>query len=331
MQQGDDGRGAGEGEGGGVVGNQDRRSKAAHGGDGGQGQLQRQQQQPQKCPRCESANTKFCYYNNYSLSQPRYFCKTCRRYWTQGGTLRNVPVGGGCRKGKRAKTAASSSTITGETSSRSLPQEVVGQPQPVRPNIITSDHPAIISTKDLSSALVSPAPALGISPYYQSTAGGGRGGGGFLSSLAAIQLNPSQPSFNQGLNVGTDAMVSSNLGLLTGFNVASLGPPHQIRPPSQFFQMGNREREVEALFPAEQRGLVQSTMATHNSTGVPHHDWSQSFITNANDHRTPGDGSFWSTISTSSISGNSESNANSGSSSLFPNRWPDLPGYGPPP
>ncbi|KAM6574622.1 hypothetical protein CsatA_022949 [Cannabis sativa] len=56
-----------------------------------------------KCPRCESANTKFCYFNNYSLSQPRHFCKTCRRYWTRGGALRNVPVGGGCRRNKRTK------------------------------------------------------------------------------------------------------------------------------------------------------------------------------------------------------------------------------------
>ncbi|XVF05521.1 hypothetical protein REPUB_Repub05bG0179300 [Reevesia pubescens] len=40
----------------------------------------------QKCPRCESTNTKFCYFNNYSLSQPRHFCKTCRRYWTKGGS-----------------------------------------------------------------------------------------------------------------------------------------------------------------------------------------------------------------------------------------------------
>ncbi|KAJ3682805.1 hypothetical protein LUZ60_013032 [Juncus effusus] len=53
------------------------------------------------CPRCDSTNTKFCYYNNYSLSQPRYFCKACRRYWTKGGSLRNVPVGGGSRKNKR--------------------------------------------------------------------------------------------------------------------------------------------------------------------------------------------------------------------------------------
>ncbi|CAN6274738.1 unnamed protein product [Urochloa humidicola] len=67
--------------------------------------LRPQHDQPLKCPRCESTHTKFCYYNNYSLSQPRYFCKTCRRYWTKGGSLRNVPVGGGCRKNKRASSA----------------------------------------------------------------------------------------------------------------------------------------------------------------------------------------------------------------------------------
>ncbi|KAK7337325.1 hypothetical protein VNO77_17891 [Canavalia gladiata] len=55
------------------------------------------------CPRCGSSNTKFCYYNNYSSNQPRYFCKGCRRYWTKGGSLRNVPIGGGCRKSRRSK------------------------------------------------------------------------------------------------------------------------------------------------------------------------------------------------------------------------------------
>lgn len=69
------------------------------------------------CPRCDSTNTKFCYYNNYSLSQPRYFCKTCRRYWTAGGTLRNIPVGGGSRKNKRS----SSSSTTNSSSSLSYP------------------------------------------------------------------------------------------------------------------------------------------------------------------------------------------------------------------
>ncbi|CAA3015883.1 dof zinc finger -like isoform X2 [Olea europaea subsp. europaea] len=60
------------------------------------------------CPRCHSTNTKFCYYNNYSLTQPRYFCKTCRRYWTEGGTLRNVPVGGGSRKNRKSTSSLSS-------------------------------------------------------------------------------------------------------------------------------------------------------------------------------------------------------------------------------
>uniref|UniRef100_A0A0E0KXP5 Dof zinc finger protein n=1 Tax=Oryza punctata TaxID=4537 RepID=A0A0E0KXP5_ORYPU len=62
-----------------------------------------------KCPRCDSTNTKFCYFNNYSLSQPRHFCRACRRYWTRGGALRNVPVGGGYRRhAKRAKPKAAS-------------------------------------------------------------------------------------------------------------------------------------------------------------------------------------------------------------------------------
>ncbi|XP_030543578.1 dof zinc finger protein DOF1.4 isoform X2 [Rhodamnia argentea] len=74
-----------------------------------QQQQQQQQHQPLNCPRCDSSNTKFCYYNNYSLTQPRHFCKSCKRYWTRGGTLRNVPVGGGCRKNKRVKRPASAS------------------------------------------------------------------------------------------------------------------------------------------------------------------------------------------------------------------------------
>ncbi|XVF83642.1 hypothetical protein PTKIN_Ptkin16aG0506300 [Pterospermum kingtungense] len=100
------------------------------GGDGGAGGIRpgsmaeraRLAKMPQpeaalKCPRCESSNTKFCYFNNYSLSQPRHFCKTCRRYWTRGGALRSVPVGGGCRRNKRSKgsnRSKSSSSVVSE-------------------------------------------------------------------------------------------------------------------------------------------------------------------------------------------------------------------------
>ncbi|KAK8645942.1 hypothetical protein V6N13_119746 [Hibiscus sabdariffa] len=58
-----------------------------------------------KCPRCDSTNTKFCYYNNYNLSQPRHFCRNCRRYWTKGGSLRNIPVGGGTRKNTKRSSS----------------------------------------------------------------------------------------------------------------------------------------------------------------------------------------------------------------------------------
>ncbi|PPR84843.1 hypothetical protein GOBAR_AA35873 [Gossypium barbadense] len=87
---------------------------------------QNQKPEPLKCPRCDSTNTKFCYYNNYNKSQPRHFCKACKRHWTKGGTLRNVPVGGG-RKNKRLKTSNSSNTtavvasaVIGNTSTTSV-------------------------------------------------------------------------------------------------------------------------------------------------------------------------------------------------------------------
>ncbi|CAI0554233.1 unnamed protein product [Linum tenue] len=74
-----------------------------------------------RCPRCDSSNTKFCYYNNYNLTQPRHFCKTCRRYWTKGGALRNVPIGGGCRKNRinttTGLTPSSSSSSTAKLKS----------------------------------------------------------------------------------------------------------------------------------------------------------------------------------------------------------------------
>nr|AOT28194.1 Dof protein [Phyllostachys edulis] len=58
------------------------------------------------CPRCNSMDTKFCYFNNYNVHQPRHFCKNCQRYWTAGGAMRNVPVGAGRRKNKNAVAAS---------------------------------------------------------------------------------------------------------------------------------------------------------------------------------------------------------------------------------
>ncbi|XP_022134567.1 cyclic dof factor 3-like [Momordica charantia] len=64
------------------------------------------------CPRCNSMETKFCYYNNYNVNQPRHFCKACQRYWTEGGTMRNVPVGAGRRKNKNSASQYRHITIS---------------------------------------------------------------------------------------------------------------------------------------------------------------------------------------------------------------------------
>lgn len=97
-----------------------------------------------KCPRCDSTNTKFCYFNNYNLSQPRHFCKTCRRYWTRGGALRSVPVGGGCRRNKRSK---SSSNNNNNNSSKSTGGSNVNTNKTIASGTSTSASPSSCSTE----------------------------------------------------------------------------------------------------------------------------------------------------------------------------------------
>ncbi|KAF5204098.1 hypothetical protein FRX31_006310 [Thalictrum thalictroides] len=49
---------------------------------------------PRQCPRCNSWETMFGYYNNYSDNQPSYHCKICSHYWAHGevpGDISEVP------------------------------------------------------------------------------------------------------------------------------------------------------------------------------------------------------------------------------------------------
>ncbi|XP_024356397.1 uncharacterized protein [Physcomitrium patens] len=120
------------------------------------------------CPRCQSLNTKFCYYNNYSLTQPRHFCKSCRRYWTAGGTLRNVPVGGGCRKNKRTKprTPEGQNGRTGSADGDSMSVPVLQHPG------FNSTSIDFLSSSE-GSAFGSADPSMRAdSPMCQSTEGG---------------------------------------------------------------------------------------------------------------------------------------------------------------
>ncbi|KAJ8761549.1 hypothetical protein K2173_004325 [Erythroxylum novogranatense] len=139
---------------------------------------QGQQSDPLKCPRCDSINTKFCYYNNYNKSQPRHFCKNCKRHWTKGGTLRNVPIGGG-RKNKRLKTTKTDAnsitstttntiTTTAITSVRSIHNGDKVKPKMViRAETQKQNLPlALVGRKDicqtLDKSLISPVPSSGL-------------------------------------------------------------------------------------------------------------------------------------------------------------------------
>ncbi|KAM0003962.1 putative transcription factor C2C2-Dof family [Helianthus debilis subsp. tardiflorus] len=120
------------------------------------------------CPRCDSTNTKFCYFNNYNLTQPRHFCKTCRRYWTRGGALRNVPVGGGCRRNKRSSKSRSS-----KSPRQSGPKSV-------------SVSPPRSTNSDMTSTQLSRPPSLHL-PFMSSLSQFGGVGGNLSSNLAGFQ------------------------------------------------------------------------------------------------------------------------------------------------
>ncbi|XVE77304.1 hypothetical protein DITRI_Ditri13aG0051600 [Diplodiscus trichospermus] len=121
--------------------------------------LERKTRPPEQlnCPRCKSTNTKFCYYNNYSLTQPRYFCKSCRRYWTQGGSLRNVPVGGGSRKNKRCTISTSSSSLASPQFPHLNPTS----------SHLSSHNPNPHKSQDLNLAFPAMQDSHGISQYLQ--------------------------------------------------------------------------------------------------------------------------------------------------------------------
>ncbi|AES63855.1 putative transcription factor C2C2-Dof family [Medicago truncatula] len=330
-------------------------------GDGGRrGEMSKLVQahpQPQKCPRCDSFNTKFCYYNNYSLSQPRFFCKTCRRYWTQGGTLRNVPIGGGCRKGKKSKTPSSSTP----SSNSSLSQPTLPQS--------TDQLTMAAMAKNSSSVFASFSSAAS---FYQG------GVVGYMSPFAAfnhsLNSNPSahsashtfEQSQNLGVGVGLGLGSSSNLSLLQGFNVAaaalvSSSQGQNRPPPQQFFQLGGNGSGP--MFTSQPRGLnlippstmVNATTSVATVSTAYNENWPQSFINSGNNRAS--DQSLWSTISTTSINGvgagaggsrgdvgvggsrgagagaggnGSVGAGASGSASLALNQWHDLSEFNPP-
>ncbi|KAH6775259.1 TARGET OF MONOPTEROS 6 [Perilla frutescens var. hirtella] len=216
---------------------------------------------PPRCPRCDSSNTKFCYYNNYSLSQPRYFCKACRRYWTQGGTLRNVPIGGGCRKSKRPRTLGSSSSSLSNGLMRT-PGLSTAAAQPQFPT-------AMMAGQSSRAAAPPMAPPVGGS-YY--------GGGSFLSSLAAMQSSPAG-GINHGaamMGGGGGSRFGSNMALLQGMTFPSMKSPappqQQTQPPSTHFFRPQQSLNPQGSFSSWTQSVINAG-ATSSSAAAPSGLW----------------------------------------------------------
>ena len=161
---------------------------------------QTQNHQALKCPRCDSLNTKFCYYNNYNLSQPRHFCKSCRRYWTKGGVLRNVPVGGGCRKAKRSKPKPNSSDA-------STPQPQRREPKSNSHS--SSESSSLTATTNTATEAVSAV----TDPSLNSASN--------LLNVQDSKLFVSSSSYEQGLlEQGSDCGIFSEIGSFTSLITA---------------------------------------------------------------------------------------------------------------
>ncbi|WOG87493.1 hypothetical protein DCAR_0206721 [Daucus carota subsp. sativus] len=145
------------------------------------------------CPRCDSTQTKFCYFNNYSLTQPRHFCKTCRRYWTRGGALRSVPVGGGCRRNKRSKSKSTKSldNITTNSNQKEANNNNTQSPSSSADQVVANHFNPFSSQQPLNLAALHD-----LNNHYGAAAGSTSSYGGFKTGLSDMrfQLGHHTPS-----------------------------------------------------------------------------------------------------------------------------------------
>lgn len=189
-----------------------------------------QNHQALKCPRCDSLNTKFCYYNNYNLSQPRHFCKNCRRYWTKGGVLRNVPVGGGCRKTKRSKPKQTASTTDNTTSTATTtttsttPPPPQQQQQQQRERKSSNSHSSSESSSLTATNTTAANTGLeALSAHSSSSASNSiLNGIGESKLFSHVNINP---SFEPGLlEQGSDCGIFSEIGSFTSLITSTNEP-----------------------------------------------------------------------------------------------------------
>ncbi|KAI4378615.1 hypothetical protein MLD38_016071 [Melastoma candidum] len=201
-----------------------------------------------KCPRCESTNTKFCYFNNYNLLQPRHFCKSCRRYWTRGGALRTVPVGGGCRRAKRTKSSSKKMDKRGATADSG---GSVSNTSGSNNMLASSDGLVAGNTAELLG-LMSQIPPLGfISPIHQPH-------NHHLGEFTSSKFDPGFVGISEQPLEGISGDLNFQFG--EGGDGSHSGGRQQWRV-QQFPYMGNPDMQA-GLYPIYERGAEPSIVMT---------------------------------------------------------------------
>ncbi|GLC37765.1 hypothetical protein PLESTB_001474500 [Pleodorina starrii] len=166
------------------------------------------------CPRCNSLDTKFCYYNNYNIKQPRFYCKTCQRYWTAGGTLRNIAPGSGRRKSKSkavGREQRDSPSLADQLTAAAAVAQTSMFGLPVNaPSAYSSLNPALLAAADPTSILTNGQTAATTAAYaHQQLLGGHSGLAGLKLAGMSHQLHHGQ--WNGGSGLASDLSSSAAL------------------------------------------------------------------------------------------------------------------------
>ncbi|KAL5751442.1 hypothetical protein ACOSP7_026045 [Xanthoceras sorbifolium] len=228
-----------------------------------------QNHQALKCPRCDSLNTKFCYYNNYNLSQPRHFCKNCRRYWTKGGVLRNVPVGGGCRKTKRSSKPKPSSDSVGQTQTQTQTTPPQLQPPPTQRESKTNSHSSsesssltvtntnVETVSGHSSSSVSNVLSFNENKFFGQGGSGDNDNPGFEPSTAALLEQGSDCGIFSEIGSFTSLITSSsNEGLSFGFS--NLLNAQHVQQTHEQWQQQQQQQQQPPPPPEQQTKMLGS-------------------------------------------------------------------------
>lgn len=176
------------------------------------------------------------------------------RYWTRGGTLRNVPVGGGCRKNKRVKRS-SSSFITATAANTTTVTAMVSDPNLFPNHVSTLSLPPTYSSCAMDPIFYGNSTGIDFPTTYPSS---------FLKKLNHTTVNSYNP-INSNL---------TSMGLCFPINAAL--PTHQdcMTHPPNHLQFQQTDSSNSLFHDFSLLGTSSFTTLRHPKTSINSTGWS---------------------------------------------------------